>query len=66
MADLLIEGLVKRFGDVLAVDDVSLHVADGEFVTLLGPSGCGKSTTLAAVAGLDRPDSGRILVGDRT
>jgi len=66
MADLLIEGLVKRFGEVRAVDDVSIHVADGEFVTLLGPSGCGKSTTLAAVAGLDRPDEGRILVGGKT
>ncbi|MDB5416193.1 MAG: transporter ATP-binding protein [Rubritepida sp.] len=66
MADLLIEGLVKRFGDVRAVDNLSLHVADGEFVTLLGPSGCGKSTTLAAVAGLDRPDEGRIIVGGKT
>jgi iron(III) transport system ATP-binding protein len=63
MAELVIEALVKRFGEVRAVDDVSLHVADGEFVTLLGPSGCGKSTTLAAVAGLDRPDGGRIRVG---
>jgi iron(III) transport system ATP-binding protein len=63
MADLMIEGLTKRFGDVTAVDSVSLHVADGEFVTLLGPSGCGKSTTLAAVAGLDRADGGRIQVG---
>ncbi|NMJ41548.1 ABC transporter ATP-binding protein [Roseomonas sp. JC162] len=65
MADLKIEGLVKRFGEVRAVDDVSIHVADGEFVTLLGPSGCGKSTTLAAVAGLDRPDAGRITVGGK-
>jgi iron(III) transport system ATP-binding protein len=63
MAELVIENLTKRFGEVVAVDSVSLHVADGEFVTLLGPSGCGKSTTLAAVAGLDRPDGGRIRVG---
>ncbi|WP_159996766.1 ABC transporter ATP-binding protein [Roseomonas sp. 18066] len=66
MADLLIEGLARRFGPVAAVDDLSLHVADGEFVTLLGPSGCGKSTTLAAVAGLDQPDAGRIVVGGKT
>lgn len=66
MADLKIEGLVKRFGEVRVVDDVSIHVADGEFVTLLGPSGCGKSTTLAAVAGLDQPDEGRITVGGKT
>ncbi|MGY4801177.1 ABC transporter ATP-binding protein [Teichococcus aerofrigidensis] len=65
MADLTIQGLTKRFGGVTAVEGVDLHVADGEFVTLLGPSGCGKSTTLAAVAGLDRADGGRIQVGDR-
>ncbi|MBC9175845.1 ABC transporter ATP-binding protein [Pseudoroseomonas ludipueritiae] len=63
MADLTIQGLTKRFGGVTAVEGVDLHVADGEFVTLLGPSGCGKSTTLAAVAGLDRADGGRIQVG---
>ncbi len=63
MAELVIEGLTRRFGEVVAVDGIDLHVADGEFVTLLGPSGCGKSTTLAAVAGLDRPEGGRIRVG---
>jgi iron(III) transport system ATP-binding protein len=63
MAELTIDRLVKRFGGVTAVDHVSIHVQDGEFLTLLGPSGCGKSTTLAAIAGLDRPDEGRIAVG---
>ena len=62
--DLAIEGLVKEFqGGVRAVDDVSLTIREGEFVTLLGPSGCGKTTTLNCVAGLERPDAGRIAVG---
>jgi iron(III) transport system ATP-binding protein len=62
--DLTIEGLVKEFqGGVRAVDDVSLTIREGEFVTLLGPSGCGKTTTLNCVAGLERPDAGRVAVG---
>src|ERR671924_426453 len=65
MAELAVEGLVRTFGTVRAVDDVSFTVKDGEFLTLLGPSGCGKSPTLAAIAGLDRPDGGRISLGDR-
>jgi len=66
MAELRIENLYKQFGSVRAVDDFNLHVADGEFVTLLGPSGCGKSTTLGAIAGLDEPTGGRITVGETT
>jgi len=65
MAELRVENLVKTFGAVRAVDDVTFTVGDGEFLTLLGPSGCGKSTTLAAIAGLDRSDTGRIILGDR-
>lgn len=65
MAELIVENLVRTFGDFRAVDEVSFTVADGEFLTLLGPSGCGKSTTLAALAGLDRPEGGRIALGDR-
>jgi iron(III) transport system ATP-binding protein len=49
----------------VAVNDVSLTVADGEFYTLLGPSGCGKTTTLRCVAGLEKPDSGEITIGDQ-
>jgi iron(III) transport system ATP-binding protein len=50
---------------VFAIDDVSFEVKEGELFTLLGPSGCGKTTTLRSVAGLEKPDRGRIVVGDR-
>ena len=64
MAELRVEGLVKNFGKVRAVDGISFTVRDREFLTLLGPSGCGKSTTLAAIAGLDQPDGGVIALAD--
>ncbi len=63
MADVLIEGLTCRYGEVTAVENLTLSIADGEFLTLLGPSGCGKSTTLAALAGLDVPHAGSLRVG---
>jgi ABC-type Fe3+/spermidine/putrescine transport system ATPase subunit len=59
--ELELDAVVKRFGDTLAVDRVSLRVWPGEFLSLLGPSGCGKTTTLRMVAGFATPDSGRIL-----
>ena len=59
---LELRGLTKRFGDVQAVDDVSFSLAEGETVALLGPSGCGKSTLLRLVAGLERPDAGRLTL----
>ena len=67
MADiaLRLEHVSRYYGDVRAVDDLSLDVPSGAFVTLLGPSGCGKSTTLNMIAGLDRLDEGRILLGDQ-
>lgn len=65
MADLVLENLTIRYGDVTAVNDISLEVASGEFLTLLGPSGCGKSTTLFAIAGLNHATSGIIRIGDK-
>jgi len=58
-----IDRLCKNFGAETAVQDVTLSVAQGEFVTLLGPSGCGKTTTLRCIAGLERPNSGEIRIG---
>jgi iron(III) transport system ATP-binding protein len=62
---LSLEDLSKRFGSEPVIEDLSLSVREGEILTMLGPSGCGKTTTLRLIAGLDRPDSGRIrLNGD--
>jgi multiple sugar transport system ATP-binding protein len=65
MASIRLERLRKVFGRVVAVADVSLEIADGEFMVLLGPSGCGKTTMLRCLAGLERPDGGRVFIGDR-
>jgi len=61
---ITLSGISKRFESVIAVDDVSLEVRSGEFFSLLGPSGCGKTTSLRMIAGFERPDAGRILIGD--
>jgi multiple sugar transport system ATP-binding protein len=65
MAEVVLENVSKRFGDIAAADDVSLTVADGEFVVLLGPTGVGKTTILRLAAGLERPDAGRVRIGGR-
>ena len=63
--EIRLDGLTKRFGDVVAVDDVSLEIRGGEFFSLLGPSGCGKTTTLRMIGGFDLPTSGRIELRGR-
>src|SRR5690606_6866358 len=62
MASVRLDGVSKRFDETVAVDEVSLEVADREFLVLLGPSGCGKSTLLRLVAGLERPETGTIEI----
>ncbi|HEY8417428.1 MAG TPA: ABC transporter ATP-binding protein, partial [Limnochordales bacterium] len=64
MADVQLTGVVKRYGEVVAVNGIDLHIKSGEFVTLLGPSGCGKTTTLRCIAGLEKTDGGEIRIGD--
>ena len=58
-----IEGVSKHFGDTVALDNLTLDIASGEFVTFLGPSGCGKSTTLRILGGFERPTTGRVILG---
>ncbi|WP_439496300.1 ABC transporter ATP-binding protein [Bosea sp. (in: a-proteobacteria)] len=65
MARLSIDHLQKIYGDFAAVDDVTIDIAEGEFLVLLGPSGCGKTTTLRMVAGFVPPSAGRITIGER-
>jgi putative spermidine/putrescine transport system ATP-binding protein len=62
MAYVELQELRRRFGEVVALDGISLSLEQGEFLSLLGPSGCGKTTALRLVAGFDRPDHGRIVV----
>src|SRR5919202_2585804 len=66
MAEIVLDHVTKRFPDgALAVDDVNLEIADGEFVILVGPSGCGKSTTLNMIAGLEDISDGELRIGGR-
>ena len=65
MTRVVLENITKRFGQDVAVDNLSLEIASGEFVSFLGPSGCGKTTTMRMIAGLEQPDEGRIWIGDK-
>ncbi len=62
MAEIVLKDIVKRFGDLVAVNNLSLNIKDKEFLVLLGPSGCGKTTTLRCISGLETPDEGKILI----
>ena len=66
MAEVILKGISKIYsGDVLAVDNIDLHIKDHEFCVLVGPSGCGKSTTLRMIAGLEEASEGEIFIGSR-
>ncbi len=66
MSVVELQNLTKRYGPMVAVQDVSLTIAHGQLVCILGPSGCGKTTTLRLIAGFVEPDHGTIRVGERT
>src|SRR4051812_46157852 len=61
--DIALEGVTKRFGDLVAVDDLDLGIPRGSFFALLGPSGCGKTTSLRIIGGFEDPTSGRVKLG---
>jgi len=65
LAKVLLKNVTKRFGEVVAVNKLSLEARDKEFLVLLGPSGCGKTTALRCIAGLETPEEGEIYIGDR-
>ena len=65
MAEIRLQNLTKRFGEVTVVDNLSLEIADREFLVLVGPSGCGKSTVVRCIAGLEELTGGEIFIGDR-
>src|SRR5688572_21236733 len=65
MASVTYDHVTKEFGNVLAVNDLQMEVADKEFLVFVGPSGCGKTTALRLLAGLEEVSSGSILIGER-
>ena len=65
MPEVRVVNVSKRFGNIVALDNISLHIHEKEYFSLLGPSGCGKTTLLRVIAGLIKPDSGDIYIGDK-
>jgi len=65
MATVSFDNVTKRYGEVVAVDDLNLEIRDGEFMVLVGPSGCGKTTSLRMIAGLEEISNGTLRIGDR-
>ena len=65
MADVELKNLTKKYGDVVAVQNMSLKIPHNEFLVLVGPSGCGKSTTLRMIAGLEEITGGEIFIGNQ-
>src|SRR5712675_2089514 len=65
MATVTFEHVTKKYGDVIAVNDLNLAINDGEFMVLVGPSGCGKTTSLRMIAGLEEISGGQLKIGDR-
>ena len=65
MSGVKLTNIVKSYGSLTAVDNVSLDIKEGEFLTFLGPSGCGKTTTLRLISGFVQPTSGNIYFGDK-
>jgi len=65
MSSVTYKNVFKRFGDVVAVNDLDIHIEDKEFLVLVGPSGCGKTTALRLLAGLEDISEGEIMIGDQ-
>jgi ABC-type Fe3+/spermidine/putrescine transport system ATPase subunit len=65
MPKLDVMDISKRYGKIVALDDLTLHIRDREYVCILGPSGCGKSTLIKCIAGIEQPDQGQILIDDK-
>src|SRR5699024_11051226 len=65
MGSVVVEGLTKDFSGVTVLNNINLHIEEGEFFALLGPSGCGKTTTMRCIAGFEEPTRGMIKIGDQ-